>query len=130
MTIDEMRDIADYVGTDPGDPCDGINFLSGEESYIVNNADFAVGSGILVVEGDLTLNGDLFFTGIIWITGVLGGLGNSHVVGAIFASGAELSEAQGSFLLEYDSSVNTIDFTNREGKGPFKVLAVYKDYRN
>ena len=113
-----------------GDPCDGINFLSGEEDYIINDALFTQGSGILVIEGDLVINGNLNFTGIIWITGVLVGLGNSHVIGAIFAAGAELSDVQGSFLLEFDGSVNNYDFTNREGKGPFEVLAVYKDYRN
>ncbi|MFC1887627.1 hypothetical protein ACFLYK_02350 [Candidatus Cloacimonadota bacterium] len=128
-TIDSMRAIADYVGNDP-DVFDGIIFLSGEEEYIFNNSYTASGSGILVVEGDLTINGEIDWQGVIWITGQLNGLGNSHIVGAIFAEGVNLSETGGSMLVEYDLDLSGSTITNREGKGNFRILAIYDDYRN
>ncbi|KQC08127.1 MAG: hypothetical protein APR54_04975 [Candidatus Cloacimonas sp. SDB] len=129
ITIEEMREIANYVGLNPN-PLDGINFLSGQSSYIVNNSLAAAGSGILIIEGDLKINGDLYFEGVIWVTGKITGLGNSHIFGALFAAGVDLSQTGGSFLLEFDENLSGSTFTGGGGNGYYRILAIYEDIRN
>jgi len=135
ITLEEMKLIADYVGTNPAS-WDGITIFmndDGSDGNFTINAN-VVGNGILVIVGDAKINGNFNFNGIIWITGSISGLGNGHIFGTIFCADNNPnteSLIQGSFLLEYDPDLLTgKTFSTNKSSGKHKILAVYEDIRN
>ncbi len=125
ITLQEMQALADYVGVNPPD-LDGITFITGD-AHFASNGSY---SGILIIDGDLKITGTIDFNGIIWATGKITGLGNGYIFGAVFAAGIDLTETGGSFLLEYDENLSGSTFTSTSSSGNYKILAIYKDYRN
>ncbi|MFC1887563.1 hypothetical protein ACFLYK_02010 [Candidatus Cloacimonadota bacterium] len=131
-SIEDMRAIADYVGSEPT-VIEGITFIEGD--FLFNNSlSETHGSGILIVDGNFSMNGNVSFEGIIWITGTLDGLGNADIIGVIFAEsigvdadGTEEYNLENNVLGNYDlgyANYGGSTFSNLEGRGIYAIKSV------
>jgi hypothetical protein len=94
---------------------DGITFID----YSTSNASMPNldGSGLVVIKTNpgkpLTINGSGVFNGIVWIEGELGGLGNTHINGAVFVNCASsLTPVSGNAQIYYDKAAIDAAFMN------------------